>query len=124
VALAFDDANRVSFILITHLLALPKSEIERRAAGVVSDFFQQKFDQVFSQFDDGLKGQLPAERLRPLFTQVTNAVGHWGHVIAKTKNQDLDIVDVLCQVQGGKTNIRVAFDPDMRINTFFISPAK
>jgi len=123
-ALAFDDVNRVSYILITPLSARPKSEIESRAAGVVADFFAQKFDKVFSQFGEGLKGQLPAERLQPLFAQVTNAVGHWDHVISETKDQDLDIVDVLCQLQGGKTNIRVAFDPDMRINTFFISPAK
>lgn len=123
-ALAFDDASRVSFILITPLSALPKSEIEHRAAGIVSDFFQEKFDHVFSQFDDGLRGQLPAERLQPLFTQVTNAAGHFDHVIEQTKNQDLDFVDVICQMQGGRTNIRVAFDPDMRINAFFITPAK
>jgi hypothetical protein len=123
-ALAFDNANRVSFILITPLSALPKSEIEHLAAGVVSDFFKEKFDHVFSQFDEGLRGQLPAERLPPLFAQVTNTVGHFDRVIEQTKNQDLDFVDVLCQMQGGKTSIRVAFDPDMRINTFFVTPAK
>ena len=124
IALAFDDTNRVSYILITPLSPLSRNEIEQRAALVASDFFQEKFDQVFSQFDESLRSQLPAERLQPVFTQVTNSAGNFDHIVSKTKNPYLDFVDVVCQMQGGRTNLRVAFDPDMRINTFLIAPAK
>jgi len=56
--------------------------------------------------------------------QVTNASGRFDHVIRGMKNQDLDVVDVLCQLQGGSAIIRVAHDPNMEINGFVIMPGK
>jgi hypothetical protein len=123
-ALVFDDANRVSFVLVTPLSPLSKGEIEQRAERFVSDFFQQKFERISSQFDQALKAQMPTEGLQPLFLRVTNAAGPLRHVIKGTKDKDLDIVDVLCEMQAGKVNVRVSFDPDMQINAFYIAPAK
>jgi hypothetical protein len=121
-ALAFDEANRVSFLLVTPLSSLPKQEIEHRATGIASAFLQQRFDDVFAGFDANLKSQLPVERLQSFFAQLTNTSGHFEHVIGAAKNRDLDIVDVLCQLQGGRAVIRVAYDPDMQINGFVILP--
>jgi hypothetical protein len=123
-ALAFDEMNRVSFLLLTPLSALPKQEIEHRAAEVATEFFQEKLTHVFSGFDPNLKSQLPADRLQALFTQVTNASGHFDHVIAAQKDRDLDFVDVLCQLQGGRVIVRVVYDFDMQINGFVITPGK
>jgi hypothetical protein len=124
VALVFDDANRVSYLLITPLSPLSKSEIEQRAERFVSDFFQQKFEHISSQFDQALKAQMPAEGLQPLFLRVMNAAGPLRQVLKGTKDKDLDIVDVLCEMQAGKASVRVSFDPDMRISAFYIAPAK
>jgi Protein of unknown function (DUF3887) len=123
-ALSFDEANRVAFVLVTPLSPLPKAEIEHRAAGVADQFFQEKFNDVFSGFDQNLKNQLPADRLQALFAQVTNATGHFDHVIGGVKDRDLDIVDVYCQLQGGKILIRIVYDPDMQMNGFMVMPAK
>lgn len=123
-ALAFDEANRVSFILLTPLSALPKEEIEQRAVEVATEFFQEKFNDVFSGFDANLKNQLPLARLQALFTQVTNASGNFDHVIGGEKDRDLDVVDVHCTLQGGKAIVRVVFDFDMKINGFMVLPGK
>jgi Protein of unknown function (DUF3887) len=123
-ALAFDEANRVSFILITPLSALPRSEIEHRAIKVATEFFQEKFNDVFSGFDANLKNQLSADRLQSFFMQATNTSGHFEHVTRGVKDRDLDIVDVLCELQGGKVIIRVAYDPDMKVNGFAVMPGK
>jgi hypothetical protein len=123
-ALAFDETNRVSFILITPLSALPKSEIEHRAVEVATEFFQETFDDVFAGFDANLKNQLSAERLQSFFKQATNAAGHFDHVIRGEKDRDLDFVDVRCQMEGGKVIIRVAYDSDMKVNGFAIIPGK
>jgi alpha/beta superfamily hydrolase len=123
-ALTFDEANRVSFILITPLSALPRSEIEHRALEVATHFFQEKFNDVVSGFDATLKTQVSADQLRSFFMQMTNASGRFEHIIGGTKNRDLDVVDVLCQLQGGKAMVRVAYDPDMKVNGFWIMPSK
>lgn len=122
--LSFDDANRVSFIFLTPLSALTKSEIEHRAVEIATEFFQEKFADVFSEFDANLKSQLTVNQLQSLFTQVSNASGTFGSVIGGVKNSDLDLVDVLCQLQGGKAIVRVAYDYDMKINGFVIMPSK
>jgi hypothetical protein len=123
-ALTFDEANRVSYILITPLSALPRSEIEHRALGVVTDFFQEKFNDVFSGFDASLKSQISASQLQAFFMQVTNASGRFDHVVVATKDRDLDVVEVLCRLQGGRTTVRVAYDADMKIGGFWIMPGK
>jgi hypothetical protein len=123
-ALAFDPADRVSYVLLTPLSALPKQEIERRAVKVVSDFFEQKFNDVYSGFDQNLQSQYSVDRLQSFFMQVTNTSGRFDHVIGGLKNQDLDVVDVLCQFQGGRAVMRVLYDPDMKISGFFVVPAK
>jgi hypothetical protein len=123
-ALSFDEANRVAFVLITPLSPLSKTEIERRAVRVAEKFLQGNFNDVFSGFDQNLKNNLPADRLQALFTQVTNAAGRFDHVIGGVKDRDLDIVDVYCQLQGGKVSIRVVFDPNMQLNGFMVTPAK
>lgn len=123
-ALAFDDTGRVSFLLITPLSALPATEIKHRATQVATTFFGQKFNDVYSGFDESLKNQLSTERLQQLFTQVTTTLGHFDRVVAETKDRDLDIVDVLCQLQGGRATVRVAYDFDMKVNGFVIVPAK
>jgi hypothetical protein len=123
-ALAFDPANRVSFVLLTPLSALPKQEIERQAVKAVSDFFEQKFTELHSDFDHNLQNQNPVDRIEVFFGQITSTYGHLDHVIGGSKNQDLDVVDVLCQLQGEKVVIRVSYDPDMKINAFFMVPNK
>lgn len=123
-ALTFDEANTVSFILITPLSALPRSEIEHRAKEVATNFFQEKFNDVYSGFDASLKSQISAEQLHSFFVQTTNASGHFDEVIGGTKNHDLDVVDVLCQLQGGKVIVRVGYDPDMKVSALWITPSK
>lgn len=123
-ALAFDPTNRVTYVLLTPLSALPKPEIERRAKKVVSDFFEQKFNDVYSGFDQNLRSQIPLDRLQAFFAQITGNTGAFDHVVGVSKDRDLDIVDVICQLQGGKVIGRVAYDPDMRINQFFVQPSK
>jgi hypothetical protein len=123
-ALTFDDANRVSFLLLTPLSALPKSEIEHRAVALANEFFQEKFADVFSGFDANLKSQFTADQLQALFVRVTNTSGHFDHVIGGVKDRDLDVVDVLCQLQGGKAILKVAYDADMKINGLVIMPGK
>jgi hypothetical protein len=51
-------------------------------------------------------------------------LGHFDHVIGGVKDRDLDVVDVLCQLQGGKAILKVAYDADMKINGFVIMPGK
>ena len=63
-----------------------------------------KFNDVFAGFDANLKDQLSEDRLRSFFMQVTNASGHFDHVIWGVKNRDLDIVDVLLPTIGRKSN--------------------
>ena len=123
-ALAFDDTGRVSYLLITPLSALPATEIKHRATQIVTAFFEQKFQDVYSGFDESLKPQLPVERLQQFFSQVTTALGHFDHLVGETKDRDLDVVDVLCQLQGGKATVRVAYDFDLKVNGFAIIPAK
>lgn len=123
-ALAFDPTNRVSYFLLTPLSPLPKQEIERRAAKAVSDFFAQKFSDVYADFDQSMQSQNSLDRIQGFFTQITNASGQFDHVVGGMKNQDLDVVDVLCRLQGGNLVMRVAFDPDMKINAFFVVPGK
>jgi hypothetical protein len=123
-ALGFDEVNTVSFILLTPLSPLSRSEIEQRAQKVASNFFQERFTDVYSGFDTNLKNQVSVEQLRSFFVQTTNASGHFDHVIGATKNRDLDVVDVLCQLQGGRTIVRVGYDPDMKVNGFWITPSK
>jgi hypothetical protein len=123
-ALAFDPTNRVNYVLLTPLSALPKQEIERRATTVAKDFFEQKFNDVYSGFDQNLQSQLPADRLQGFFAQITNTAGTFDHVVGATKDRDLDIVDVVCQLQGGKVIIRVGYDPDMKTNGFVVLPGK
>ena len=123
-ALAFDATGRVSYLLITPLSSLPVTEIKHRATQVATAFFEEKFNDVYSGFDEPLKNQLPADRLQQFFSQVTTALGHFDHVVGQTKDRDLDIVDVLCQLQGGRATVRVAYDFDMKVNGFAITPAK
>lgn len=123
-ALAFDPANRVGFILLTPLSSLSKQEIENHAVKAVSDFFAQKFNVVYSDFDQNLRNQNPVDRIQAFFTQITSASGQLDHVIGGSKNEDLDVVDVLCQLQAGKIVMRVSYDPDLKINAFFIAPGK
>jgi hypothetical protein len=75
---------------------------------------------VFAGFDANLRNQLSEHRLQSFFMQVTNDSGHFDRVIWGVKNRDLDIVDVLCQLQGGKAIVRVACDSDMKVNGFAI----
>lgn len=123
-ALAFDPTNRVTYFLLTPLSALPKQEIERRATQAVSDFFGQKFSDLYASFDQNLQTQNPMDRLPGFLSQITNTSGAFDHVIGASKDRDLDVVDVRCQLQGGKVVLRVAYDPDMRINGFFVLPSK
>jgi ACT domain-containing protein len=105
-------------------------ELEKRKRPLVGldvsreAFFQEKFNDVFAGFDANLKDQLSEDRLQSFFMQVTDASGHFDHVIWGVNNRDLDIVDVLCQVQGGKAIVRVAYDSDMKVNGFAIVPGK
>lgn len=122
--LAFDEANRVSFILITPLSALPRNEIERRALDVATNFFNEKFSDVFSTFDESLKTQVSVDQLRSFFSQATGTSGSFDHVIGGAKNRDLDVVDVVCQMQGGKMIVRVGYDPDMKVNGFWVMPGR
>jgi Protein of unknown function (DUF3887) len=123
-ALAFDAEDRVSFVLLTPLSALSKQQIESRALTVVADFFGQKFNDVYSDFDQNLQVQNPVNRIQAYFAQITSISGHFDHVISATKNEDLDVVDVLCQLQGAEVMMRVSFDPDMKINAFAALPGK
>ena len=123
-ALAFDDTGRVSFLLVTPLSALPAAEMKRRASQVATAFFEEKFKEVHSGFDEPLKNQLSTDRLQQFFSQATTALGHFDHVVGETKDRDLDIVDVLCQLQGGRATVRVAYDFDMKVNGFAIMPAR
>jgi hypothetical protein len=56
-ALAFDDTGRVSFLLLTPLSPLPATEIEHRASQVATAFFQEKFNDVYSGFDEALNSR-------------------------------------------------------------------
>ena len=86
------------------LSALPKEEIERRAVKAVSDFFAQKFSEVFADFGQSLQSQNSVERMRAFRNQITDNSGQFDHVIGGAKNQDLDYVDVLCQLQGARSD--------------------
>lgn len=122
--LAFDETNQLSYFLITPRSKLPKEDIERMAATVASDFFTQKFSDVSARFDPSLAVQLPQSRLPEMWAQITNATGTFVRTTGATKNADLDIVDVGCEMQGAKVVVRVGYDLDMKINTFFIVPSK
>lgn len=123
-ALVFDPTNRMSYVLLTPLSALPKEEMERRAMKAASDFFEQKFTDVYSGFDQNLLNQTSVAQMQAYFTQITNTSGVFEHVVRASKDRDLDIVDVVCQLQGGKVVLRVAYDPDMKINGFVVLPSK
>jgi hypothetical protein len=123
-ALVFDPTNRVSYVLLTPLSALPKQEIERRATKAVSNFFEQKFTDLYSDFDQNLQNQISVDRLQVYFTQITRVSRAFDHVFRASKDRDLDIVDVVCQLQGGKVVLRVAYDPDMKINALVVVPSK
>jgi hypothetical protein len=123
-ALSFDDTGRVSFLLVTPLSPLSAAEIKHRATQVATAFFDQKFNDVYSGFDEPLKNQLPAGRLQQFFSQVTTTLGSFDRIAGESKDRDLDIVDVLCELQGGKATVRVAYDFDMKVNGFAIVPAK
>ena len=58
------------------------------------------------------------------FSQPTTAPGHFDRVVGATEDRDPDIVDVLCQLQGRRANVRVGYDFDMKVNGFSIVPAK
>ena len=123
VALAFDQTGLMTVFLITPLSALPKKEIEHRAIVIASEFFQKRFDEVFGEFNADLKGQSQEDRLRDIWTQATNGSGAFDHVMSGVKNGDLDVVDVLCQMQGGKKIVRVGYDLDIKISGFWVLPA-
>jgi hypothetical protein len=44
--------------------------------------------------------------------------------VRETKDPNLDIVDVLCQLQGGKATIRIAYDFDMKVAGFLVLPSQ
>jgi Protein of unknown function (DUF3887) len=123
-ALVYDGANRISFILITPLSSLPGSEIESQAEKIANDFFHENFAEIVAAFDTNLRNQLTATQLQSFFTQVTNASGHYQRIVEARKDQNLDFVDVLCQLEASRAVVRIAYDPDMKINGFMIVPAK
>jgi hypothetical protein len=55
----------VPFLLITPLFALPATEIKHRATQVATAFFEEKFKDVYSGFDEPQKNQLSTDQLLP-----------------------------------------------------------
>ncbi len=122
-SLVFDQADRVAFFNLMPLSPLTKEQMEKKAVELVSTFFRQKFDDVFSEFDPGLQRLLTAQQLQSGFAQLINAKGDFERVKFGLKNKDFDIVDVLSQLRGGRSVIRVGYDPDMKVNGFVIGPS-
>lgn len=122
--LAFDGTNQISYFLVTPLSVLPRQEIQRMAGEVATDFFKQQFSAVVAKFDSTLETQLPENKLREIWSQATSDKGNFEREVSSLKNRDLDLVDVLCQMQGGRLVVRVAYDPDMKINAFVVASAK
>jgi len=63
------------------------------------------------------------DHLPAVWTQARNAYGQFDQ-IASEKNSNIDVVDVLCQLKGGKIVVRVGYDPDMKINLFWVAPSQ
>ena len=122
--LAFDVTNHLSLLTWTPLSALPRVEIEAMATAIVSDFFLKKFDKVWAKFDATLGQLIPEGNLQEIWTQATNSAGSFDHADFGTKSSDVDLVGVLCQMQGGRLSVQVGYDLDMKINTFRMFPSK
>jgi len=123
-ALAYDGASRVTFVLLTPLSLSSKIDMEHRALRVATQFFQQDFIGTASNFDANLKAQLTVGQLQSSLMQANSALGKFDHVVGGVKDRDLDFVDVLCKFEGGNLVLRVIFDPDLKISGFVFVPHK
>jgi fermentation-respiration switch protein FrsA (DUF1100 family) len=85
---------------------------------------QGDFASVEARFDQTMQAQLPADKLKQAWDQITGQAGAYQEQTAVTtaQQQGYDIVVVTTRFEHGDLNLRFVFDKDGKIAGFFAQP--
>ena len=122
---------RIIFMLSLALLlhgivsAAPPSEQEELAGKFVAQVAAGQFEKAVEPFDKTVKQALPAEKLKPLWEELTKQYGPWQRAAGTRteKIQKYTAVYVTCKFQRGKLDAKIVFSSDNKIAGLFFVPA-
>jgi dienelactone hydrolase len=94
------------------------------AKKAITQMSQGDFASVEAQFDQTMQTQLPADKLKQAWEQITGQAGAYKgqKAVTTTQQQSYDIVIVTAEFETGNINFRVVFDKDGKIAGFFAQP--
>ena len=104
---------------------MSNEELTRRATQIVHLFFDEKFEELRTYFDTALANQMPEPKIRDIWTQGNTVFGKFQEIKRSERDPDIDVVELLCEMQsGGKLLVRIGFDLDLLVNSFYLVPVK
>jgi Protein of unknown function (DUF3887) len=122
---AYDATGQISWFNLIPRSLVSNEDLTRRAAQVVHLFFDEKFAELRTYFDTALANQMPEPKIRDVWMQGDTVFGKLQEIKRAERDPDIDVVEVLCEMQsGGKLLVKIGFDLDLLVNSFYLAPAK
>ena len=101
------------------------TELETKARRVVDQLVAGDFEAVAGGFDDTMKAALSVAKLEATWNQTIAQTGPFGAVdkVEKSTKDGYDVVEVTCQFERVKVNIKVVYNEAGQIAGLWILPA-
>lgn len=98
------------------------TEAADRATGLLTDWFDGRYDQIVAEFDQTMTAQLPVEKLSDAWAQVIRTVGAYesmGTPVSREIGEHI-VVDVPLTFEAGQMTGRVAYNHAGQVAGLFI----
>jgi dienelactone hydrolase len=101
------------------------TERVEQARRLITQMAEGEFEAAEESFDDTMKQQLPADRLREVWGQITTQAGAYRDQGDATTSSEggYDVVIVRCRFENLELDTRVVFDAEGRVAGLFFAPA-
>lgn len=100
------------------------SEFETMAKDIITLLVQEDYGKVVNMFDDKMKEDLPAEKLREVWENLIMQSGSFKNygISWIEKVADFNAVIIICEFEKSKIDVRVVFNKEKRISGLFFVP--
>jgi Protein of unknown function (DUF3887) len=102
------------------------TELDTRARRVVDQLVAGDFEAVAAGFDATMKRELSVAQLETAWNQVAAQTGAFKAVdkVTRSTQDDYEVVEVTCQLENAKANVKVVYDKAGKIAGLWIQPAE
>jgi hypothetical protein len=100
--------------------------LEKSARAFIALLVDDDFDKATKSFDDTMKKEMPASKIRKIWTELIAQLGPFKNQgkIRQEKKDEYEIVFVLCTFARGSIDVQITFDADKKIAGLYFNRAK